>query len=88
MMTRKSPEEIEKVIEDIARRAVESGVQKALKDIGLHDEEARRDIRDIRNLLDAWRKTKRTAWNTTVRWATTGLLGYLIFTLGVDIGKE
>lgn len=88
MILRKTPEEVEELIEVIAKRAVESGVHKALKDLGLHDEQAKRDIREVRDLLDAWRNTKRTAWQTLIRWVTTGILGLMAAFIALSIYQK
>lgn len=56
---------------ELVEAASEEGATRALNRIGLHDENAVHDIRELRDLLDAWRKTKTTAWHTVVRWVTT-----------------
>lgn len=60
--------------EEILERAAEKGATRALEKVGLHDEDARDDIRALRGLLDAWRGTKATIWRTLVRWITTLVL--------------
>ena len=52
--------------------------KRALADVGLVDEDAASDIRDLRSLLSAVRIAKRTAWQTVVRLITTGLILALI----------
>lgn len=59
-------------------RAAEAGARKALHDIGLHDENAHADVKELRGLLDSWRDAKRTAFKTTVSWATKGFLILLL----------
>lgn len=59
-------------------RAAEAGARKALHDIGLHDEDAAGDVRDLRDLLETWRDAKRTAWKTFVGWVTKGFLAMLV----------
>ena len=54
--------------------AAEAGAKKALADIGLHDEQAGKDVEEIRSLLDAWRSAKKAAWDTVVRFLTGALL--------------
>ena len=41
------------------------------------------DIRELRNLLEAWRKTRHTAWHTIIKASTIGLL--TIFAVGAAI---
>jgi len=56
---------------ELVEAASEEGARRALNRIGLHDENAGHDMRELRDLLEAWRKTKTTAWHTLVRWLTT-----------------
>jgi hypothetical protein len=67
-------EELEAVLE----RAAERGARHALHEVGLDGEDAARDIRALRNLLDAWREARVTAWRTVVKAVTTGLLLALV----------
>lgn len=55
----------------IVEKASETGAVRALGRCGLHDDEAGRDIRELRDLLDAWREARRTAWRTFVKWMVT-----------------
>lgn len=65
-----SPEELDMLIE----KASERGAESALRKIGLHDEDAGRDIQEVRNLLETWRDTKKTISQTVARIITTGIL--------------
>lgn len=67
-------EELEAMLE----RAAERGARHALHEVGLDGEDAARDIRALRNLLDAWREARVTAWRTVVKAVTTGLLLALV----------
>ena len=66
-----SPEVIEKMI----ARAAKQGAREALESIGLHDENAGDDMKELRNLLDAWRSTKKTVWSQIVKAMTMAVLG-------------
>ena len=35
-------------------------------------------IRELRDLLEAWRDARRTAWQTTIKVVTTGVLAALL----------
>ena len=59
-------------------RAAEAGAKKALRDVGLSDDDANVDVKELRNLLDTWRITKRTAVKTIVQAVTYLFLGALI----------
>jgi hypothetical protein len=64
--------------EELLELAAERGAKRALADVGLVDEHAAADIRDLRSLLGAIRVAKRTAWQTVVRLLTTSLILALI----------
>ena len=61
-------------LELLLQKAAECGAKKALHDIGLHDEDAAGDMRELRGILETWRDTKATAWKTFVGWFTKGLI--------------
>lgn len=65
-----TPEELDMLIE----KASERGAESALRKIGLHDEDAGRDIQEVRSLLETWRDTKKTINQTIARIITTGIL--------------
>ena len=64
-----SPEELEAMLDRSAKRALES--------IGLTDENVARDIQEMRSLLDAWRDTRKSIWNTTVKIGTVAILTFI-----------
>jgi hypothetical protein len=64
----------EEEFEMILALAAERGAKRALADVGLVDENAAGDIRDMRSLLAALRVAKHTAWSTVIRLITTGLI--------------
>jgi predicted xylose isomerase-like sugar epimerase len=55
-------------------KAAECGAKRALRSIGLQDETAMADVRDLRNLLDAWRLAKKTVLTTVVKGVVVALL--------------
>jgi len=63
------------VIEQMISRAAKQGARAALESIGLHDESAGEDLKALRNLLDAWRSTKKTIWSQVVKAMTMAVLG-------------
>ena len=64
--------------DDLLDRAAERGAERCLAHLGLENGSAAKDIRDLRDLLDAWRDARRTAWQTVIRVATTGILVLLL----------
>ena len=65
-------------LEAIIQRAAEAGAKKALRNVGLQDDNAVHDMREIRDLLDSWRSAKRTAANTMIKTFTYIFLGALL----------
>lgn len=66
--------------------AAEAGARAALAKVGLHDEEAADDVKELRGLLGAWRDARQTAWSTVVRWATVALLTGIAAAVGIRVG--
>jgi predicted amidohydrolase YtcJ len=60
--------------EELLERAAERGARAALHGVGLDGEDAAHDIRELRNLLDAFNEAKRTAGITLVKMIVTGLV--------------
>ena len=63
-------EEFEAMLE----RAAERGAKNALHGVGLDGADAAHDIRELRNLLDAFNEAKKTAGLTIIRMLITGLV--------------
>jgi len=61
----------------MVNEAAEHGAKKALRDIGLHDDNAIHDVRELRTLLDSWRDTKRSIKSTIVKALTVAILGFI-----------
>jgi hypothetical protein len=59
-------------------KGAEDGALKALGRVGLHDENAVHDVKELRNLLDSWRQTKRTVRSTVIKTLTVAILGFLM----------
>lgn len=68
-----SPEQLRLLLED----AGEQGAKRTLARLGLEDEKAVQDLREVRDLLSAWRSARRVALETIVRTLTIGLLAML-----------
>jgi len=60
--------------EQMLERAAERGARHALHEVGLDGEDAAHDIRELRNLLDAFNEAKKTAGLTIVKMLITGLV--------------
>ena len=64
----------------LLRQIIREEMKSVLKEIGLHDDDAGNDVRDLRSLITDWRGIKKTIWQTVARWGTLVVLG--IMTLG------
>lgn len=53
--------------------AAEVGAKKALASVGLHDEEAANDVRDLRKVMSDWRAMKRGALTSLVNLIVLGM---------------
>ena len=62
------------------------GADRALGALGLKDENARRDMDELRELLRAWRDAKKSAWNAVVTWAVRIFLAVLVAGIAVKVG--
>lgn len=73
-------------LQEMLELASVAGAKKALHSLGLHDEDAASDIKELRSLLDSWRATKETAWKTVVDWVVKLFLGALLLGAYVKSG--
>tara|TARA_B100000676_G_C17763693_1_gene672943 strand:- start:509 stop:748 length:240 start_codon:yes stop_codon:yes gene_type:complete len=74
----------EQELELLIHKAAQEGAKEALKEVGLSDEEAYDDVKELRSLLDSWRATKTTVGQTIARMVTTALLTALA--VGIYMG--
>jgi len=72
-------------LNDLLTRAAERGAERCLAHLGLENGHAAADIRDLRSLIEAWRQARQTAWQTTVKVVTTGILAALIVGLAIKL---
>lgn len=61
----------DKELDDLLEKAAEKGAVKVLAMVGLSDETAGEDIRNLRSLLSAYKSAKHTVWQTFWRIVTT-----------------
>ncbi|HCS22934.1 MAG TPA: hypothetical protein DIW20_04215 [Rhodospirillaceae bacterium] len=73
-------------LQSMLDKAAESGARKALHDIGLADDQAGTDVRDLRSLLSAWRVGKRTAFKVAVQNITNLLFVMILLGVAVKLG--
>jgi len=70
----------------LVEEASEAGAERALTALGLKDEQARRDMDELRELLSAWRDAKKSAWNAVVSWTVRIVLALLVAGMAVKLG--
>ncbi len=70
----------------LVEEASELGAERALARIGLGDEKAGDDLREVRQLLGAWRDAKRAARNAAIGWVVRIGLALLLMGLAVKLG--
>ena len=67
------------LIDEIAlRQIVREEMKSVLKEVGLHDDDAGNDVRDLRSLITDWRGVKKIVWQTLARAGTMFVLGLLM----------
>ena len=64
--------------EQILRTIVREETRQALKEVGLADDNAGDDVRDLRSLISDWRGMKKVVWQTVARAGTLFVLGLLM----------
>ncbi|MEO7177516.1 MAG: DUF6127 family protein [Allosphingosinicella sp.] len=74
------------MIRALVEEASELGAGRALEALGLSDGKARRDMDELRELLQAWRDAKKGAWQAAVSWAVRILLALLVLGMSVRLG--
>ena len=65
-------------MEAMVEKAAIAGARKALREVGLSDDDANSDVKELRNLLDSFRSAKRTVGKTIVQALTTLFLAALM----------
>lgn len=71
-------------LEVLMTRASKAGAKEALCAIGLKDETAAADVRELRLLLAAWRDAKKTVRTTIVKYVTTAVLVAISAGVGIS----
>ena len=78
-----SPDELEAMLDRAARR----GAKEALRSIGLLDDDAHKDITEMRGLLEAWRDTRKSIWSTVTRLVTVAVLTFIAGAVWMTMNK-
>ena len=78
-----SPDELEAMLDRAARR----GAKEALRSIGLLDDDAHKDITEMRSLIEAWRETRKSIWSTITKLVTVGVLTFIAGAVWMTMSK-
>ena len=66
-------------IDEIALRSIiREEMKSVLKELGLHDDDAGNDVRELRSLVSDWRGMKKVVWQTIAKAGTVFVLGLLM----------
>ena len=74
-------------LEDMLDRSAKRGAKLVLRELGLHDQTAAVDLREIRSLLDTWRQTRQSVWNTFVKITTVTVFTFIAAAIWMKIGN-
>jgi hypothetical protein len=74
-------------LEAMLDRAARKGAKEALASIGLLDDSAQRDITEMRSLLEAWRDTRKSIWNTVTKVVTVSILTFIAGAVWMNLSK-
>ena len=74
-------------LEDMLDRAARKGAKEALASIGLLDDSAQKDIIEMRSLLEAWRDTRKSIWNTVTKVITVSILTFIAGAVWMNLDK-
>ena len=70
----------------LVEEASEMGARRALARLGLADEDARVDVTELRQLLQAWRDAKKSARNAVIGWVVRVVLARMLIAIAVKMG--
>lgn len=70
----------------IVEETTEVATDRVLDRLGLADPGAESDLDELRELLQAWRDAKASAWKAFIEWAIRALLAALLIGIAVKLG--
>ena len=70
----------------VIEEASELGANRVLARMGLADPEAHEDLSELRELLQAWRDAKASAWKAAVAWAVRAGLALMLVGIAYRLG--
>ena len=75
-------------LEAMLDRAAKRGAKVVLTELGLHDETASNDMRELRTLLKTWQSTRLSIWNTFVKITTVAVFGFIATAIWMQLGNK
>lgn len=70
----------------IVEETSELAADRILERLGLDDAQAENDLGELRELLQAWRDAKASAWKAFVEWAIRAALALLLIGIAFRLG--
>ncbi len=70
----------------VVEEASELGAERVLARMGLDDVHAHSDLSELRQLLQAWRDAKASAWQAAIGWIVRGALALLVMGMAWRLG--
>lgn len=70
----------------IIEEASELGAERVLSRMGLDDPTAHADLSELRQLLQAWRDAKSSAWNAVITWTVRTALALVLVGIAFRTG--
>ena len=74
------------MVRALIEEASELGAGRALTRLGLADQGAATDVRELRELLGAWRDAKKAARNAVIGWVLRGVLALVLMGVAMKVG--
>ncbi|MDB4588492.1 DUF6127 family protein [bacterium] len=74
-------------LEEMLDRSAKRGAKLVLRELGLQDETAAVDIREIRSLLETWRQTRQSIWNTFIKITTIAVFTFIAAAIWMKLGN-
>ena len=72
----------------IVEETSELAASRVLERLGLADETAQDDLDELRELLQAWRDAKSSAWKAVIDWTVRAVLALLLVGIALRLGVQ
>ena len=72
-------------LEKLIEQAAKSGAKKALAELGLDDASAKKDLRDLRDLLASWQRIRQEASKSIIIFGVRAVLIFMLLMAAVII---